>query len=298
VTSPPPNGPKIDRVALDRIIQRATELQTGEREVGDNLTPDDVLALGKEVGIPARYLQQAMLEHQTMAATAPDSSVLGRLIGPGEIATQRVVQGDVADVIQALVTWMDKNELMVIQRQQPGWVSWETLKGMQAAIRRGAASLDTTKPKFMLSRTELVVATVTQLESGYSHVTLTATLRETRREFVIGSAVAATLGAGATATLVTLGALSAVAMVPIGVGLLVSASLLRRFRPISDRVRLGLERALDFLERGGVKAVKEMPTRGTGLFDLLASEVRRALTGPSESRRQSGARPTPRDETK
>ena len=53
---------RIDRAALERIIQRAAELQTAEREVGDTLTSDELLALGREVGIPVRYLQQALLE--------------------------------------------------------------------------------------------------------------------------------------------------------------------------------------------------------------------------------------------
>ena len=43
---------KIDRAALERIMQRAAELQTGERDIGEGLTPEEVLALGKEVGIP------------------------------------------------------------------------------------------------------------------------------------------------------------------------------------------------------------------------------------------------------
>ena len=44
----------IDRAALERIIHRAAELQTAEREIGEGLTPDQVLALGQEVGIPGR----------------------------------------------------------------------------------------------------------------------------------------------------------------------------------------------------------------------------------------------------
>ena len=52
----------ISREALERIIQRAAELQAGERDIGDGLTKDEVLALGKDVGIPNRYLQQALLE--------------------------------------------------------------------------------------------------------------------------------------------------------------------------------------------------------------------------------------------
>ncbi len=56
---------RIDRAALERIIQRAAELQTAEREMGDTLTSDELIALGREVGIPGRYLQQALLEERT-----------------------------------------------------------------------------------------------------------------------------------------------------------------------------------------------------------------------------------------
>ena len=272
-----PEGPRIDRAALDRIIQRATELQTGEREVGDNLTPDEVLALGKDVGIPGRYLQQAMLEHQTTAAAGPERTLTGRLVGPAEVRAQRVVQGTAEDVVRALLGWMDQNELMVVQRQQAGWVSWEPLRGMQAAIRRGTAALDTSKPKFMLSRAELVVATVTPLEGGFSHVTMVGTLRGTRREHLTGATVWGTLGIGGAAAMAGLGISALVALAPVGVAALVSAIWLRQFRPISERVLLGLERALDFLERGGVKPGHELPGRGPGLIDLLASEVRKAL---------------------
>lgn len=274
MTSPTP--PRIDRAALDRIIQRAAELQTGDREVGDNLSTDEVLALGKEVGIPGKYLQQAILEHQTTVTAAPDTTMLGRVLGPGEVTSQRVVQGTVDDTLRALAGWMEKNELLVVQRQQTGWMSWEPLRGMQAAIRRGAASLDTSKPKFMLSRAELVVATVTELEPGYCHVSLTATLKSTRREHLIGSLVSTGLGAGVTATLVTVGAYLALAAVPVGLSLLVSATVLRRFRPIADRVQMGLDRALDFLERGGARDQQALG-RGPGLLDVLANEVRRAL---------------------
>ena len=55
----------IDRAALERIIQRAAELQTADREIGEGLTTDQVLELGREVGIPGRYLQQALLEERT-----------------------------------------------------------------------------------------------------------------------------------------------------------------------------------------------------------------------------------------
>ena len=36
---------RIDRAALERIIQRAAELQTAEREMGDSLTSDELMAM-------------------------------------------------------------------------------------------------------------------------------------------------------------------------------------------------------------------------------------------------------------
>ncbi len=285
---PPPPGdsknPVIDRAALDRIIQRATELQTGEREIGDSLTPDEVLALGKEVGIPGKYLQQAMLEQQSAGTPSADVGLIGRLVGPSEVRAQRVVRGDPEEVIRGLLTWMDRNELLVVQRQQAGWASWEPLKGMQAAIRRGTAALDTSKPKFMLSRAEVVTAIATPLESGLTHVAMTASLGGARRETLVGSAVSFSLGAVTTAALATFGLLGFVAAVPIGMTALIGVAVLRKYRPISDRVRLGLERALDYLEQGGIKPGHSEVGRGPGLIELLAGEVRRALTSGAEGR--------------
>ena len=37
---------RIDRAALERIIQRAAELQTTEHDVGDGLTSQELIALG------------------------------------------------------------------------------------------------------------------------------------------------------------------------------------------------------------------------------------------------------------
>ena len=60
---------RIDREALERILKRATELQAGERDPGHDLTDQEVMALGREVGLPARYLQQALLEERSRVGT-------------------------------------------------------------------------------------------------------------------------------------------------------------------------------------------------------------------------------------
>src|SRR5439155_1560356 len=74
----------ISREALERIIQRAAELQAAERDIGDGLTKDELLALGQDVGIPARYLQQALLEERTRSVVEQGRGALAWLAGsPG-----------------------------------------------------------------------------------------------------------------------------------------------------------------------------------------------------------------------
>jgi len=185
---------RIDRAALERIIQRAAELQTSERDIGESLTPDEVLALGKEVGIPGRYLQQALLEERTRLVSASPGGVLDRAVGPGEIAAQRVVRGEAEAIEHALVGWLEERELFCVQRQQPGRITWEPIGGIQATIRRATAAAGGSKQPMMLARAETVAATVLDLEPGFMHVALTATARKARTESVAGSAALAGSG--------------------------------------------------------------------------------------------------------
>ena len=267
---------RVDRAALDRVIRRAAELQTAEREIGDTLTSDELFSLGREVGIPVRYLQQALLEERTRLATVGAAGLVERVAGPAEITAQRVVQVDPEQVELALIRWMESNELLCIQRQQLGRITWEPVGGFQAAIRRSTAALGAGKRPFMLSRAGTVSATILPLESGYSHVTLAADARKVRGEYLASGAALAGAGIAGTATMVALGALLPVALLPLPFALGVGYTVLRRFGPAAARLQLGLERALDSLEVGVGKASYQLPER-YGLMGLLADEVRKAL---------------------
>jgi hypothetical protein len=277
---------KIDREALERIMQRAAELQAGEADVGEGLTPDEVTALGREVGIPARYLQQAMLEQATAVVAPAESGLAGSVVGPSEVRAQRVVIGDPDDAARALIEWFDKNELLAVQRQQPGRVTFEPIGGMQAALRRGGAVLGSGGPKFMLAKAKLVAATFTRLESGYCHVSLTADLRQTRAGYVGGAVAGGSLGASAAIILAMLSPIWFVVIPPLMVGGALSWFILKQFRPVAERTALGLERALDYLERGGIKPGHQIPPRAGGLIDTIAGEIRKAIASSTERSRQ------------
>jgi hypothetical protein len=268
---------RIDRAALERIIQRAAELQTSEREVGDSLTSDELMALGRDVGIPGRYLQQALLEERTRLGKIGATGLFERVTGPGQITAQRVVRGEPEAAEVALLQWMEKNELFCVQRQQTGRITWEPLGGLQAAFRRSTAAFGGGKRPFMLSRAATVSATIIPLEPGYSHVTLSADTRKVRGEYVGAGAALAGVGVAGAAAMVALGALLPVALLPLPVALGLGYGVLRRYAPAVARIQLGLERALDFLEQGSAAPQLQLSDRYTGILGLLADEVRKAL---------------------
>jgi hypothetical protein len=268
---------RIDRAALDRIIQRAAELQTADRDLADELTPDQVLALGREVGIPHRYLQQALLEERTRLVAVQPAGTWERIAGPGQVMAQRTVPGTVAAVEAALAEWMEEKELFCIQRRQPGRITWEPLSGMAAAIRRSTAAFKRGSSAMMLARAATVSATVVALEPGRCHVALTADVRKARAEFVGGGAAVAGAGMVSAGLMVVLGALLPVALLPLPVAVGVGLGVARQYRSAVARIQLGLERALDQLEDGGTHPERRLPGRSTGLIGMLAEEIRRSL---------------------
>ena len=277
------SGPpaRIDRAALERILQRATELQAGEHDLGDDVSSDDVLALGRDVGIPARYLQQAILEEQSRVDTRSPSGILNWVAGPGSASAQRVVQGDVERVQLALMAYMEEQELLCVQRRQPGRVSWEPLGGFQATIRRSTAAFGSGKRPFMLDKARVVHATFTGLEAGYVHVSLIADLRQVRGAFVGGGAALGAVGVAGATILLALGAFPLIAIAPIALGTGLGYGAIRRYPSRVERVQLGLERALDHLEQGVPKARHELPPRSGKLGSLISDEIRKALKGLS-----------------
>ncbi len=265
----------IDRPALERILQRAAELQAGERDIGHALSPDEVLALGRDVGIPDRYLQQALLEERVRVGVEP-AGIWGRIAGSASVAAQRAVPGTVEQTERLLLSWVEQNELFCVQRQQPGRIVWEPVSGFAAALRRSSAAIRSTRP-FMLSRADTISATILPLGTERSHVALSASARGARAELVGGGTAIAAGGLAGTGLLVVLGALLPVAIAVTPVGLVAGYATARRYRGTRERIQLGLERVLDYLEQGATRPEHQLPGRRPGLFGLIADEVLKTL---------------------
>ena len=269
----------IDRKALERIVRRAAELQAGSQDVGDGLTSKEVLALGKDVGIPEGYLRQAMLEEQTRSEDEGSVGTWAWLTGPRTISAHRVVPGDRASVERALNRWMTDEELLQPKRQYADRTTWEAKAGAFASIQRAISG----RRRYSLANAGQISSQVVQLEPGFCLVRLEADISQQRRNRISGGTVLAMIGWGMTGAAALIAPPLALAqiltMVP-GLGLTIAgAGIARTHRNANERVQIGLEQVLDRLERGGTSDAHGS-SQASLPFVRIAEEVRKVFENP------------------
>ncbi|PYO85824.1 MAG: hypothetical protein DMD65_00100 [Gemmatimonadetes bacterium] len=276
-------GELIRREALERIIQRAAELQAGERDIGEGLTEADVLALGQDVGIPTRYLRQALLEEQTRSVVTGGTGLFAWLTGPSLLTAERVVPGDRGAVERALTVWMEREESLQVKRRYADRTTWEPRVGAFASIQRALGAGGKT---FALARATEVGGQVTQLETGFCHVRLVADVRGERARRLWGAALLVLWGAVLAGVLPALGALAPWAAIPTAVAWAAALAVARRHRRENERIQVGLEQVLDRVEHGEIKPEHALPGSRVTTFARIAEEFRKAFDTPPP-----GARP-------
>src|SRR5262245_48282783 len=277
----------ISRDALERIIKRAAELQAGERDIGDGLTTNEVLALGKDVGIPDRYLRQAMLEEETRTAPEVSTGTWAWLTGPRAIVAHRVVPGDRDSVERALGRWMTDEELLQPKRHFADRTSWEAKAGAFASIQRALAG----KRRYSLASAGEITAQVIQLEPGFCLVRLEANIREQRTKRISGGTVLAVVGWGMSgaAMLIAppLALAQALTLVP-ALGLTAAGAMVARtYQGAHERMQIALEQVLDRLERGEIRGGTPNQSALPGVpqtFARIADEFRKAFENPKPKR--------------
>lgn len=267
----------IDRKALERIVRRAAELQAGSQEIGEGLTHQEVLALGKDVGIPEGYLRQAMLEEQTRTSPDESAGTWAWLTGPRSIVAHRVVPGDRATVERALSRWMMEEELLQPKRQYADHTTWEAKAGAFASIQRALSG----RRRYSLASAGQISSQVVQLETGFCLVRLEADISQQRRARITGGTVMAVVGwsmTGATALIAPPLALAQLLMLVPGIGLTAGGAMVARtHRGANERMQVGLEQVLDRLERGEIRG---SPSQAALPFVRIAEEVRKVFENP------------------
>lgn len=271
---------RIDREALDRVIRRAAELQAAEMDAGEGITEEELIRLGSDVGIPARFLRQALYEESAARGDVLGRGVMAKWFGPHTVRAQRVVPGERAALELALHAWMTESEAMTPKRRLPDRTVWEREPGLFAEMRRG---LGVGGKTYQLARAVDLSVALKPLEEGYCHVDMTADVSNTRQGALTGALVVAGAGVGFTAIVLaaSLLALPAVALIPALVGIGVASAFPRWHRRTAARTQLALEQVLDRLERGEIRPKHRVAGPRASAFMRIASEIQKAFLPPS-----------------
>jgi len=284
---------KITREQLERIIQRAAELQAGEMDTGDEMTEQDLLKLGSDVGIPGRFLRQALYEENAGGA-ALERGFVARWAGPRMVLAHRVIPGTRAAVEQAVAGFMTDEEAMTPKRRLPDRTVWERQKGLLAEMKRG---LSLEGKAYHLARAVDVSVQVTALEDGYCHAELAADVSNTRESALAGAGTL--LGAGVLGGLVLafIPGLLPVAFLPVLACAGLAALASRSHRRKAERMQVALEQVLDRLERGEIRPRQQLGGPRASAFVRIASEIKKSVEDVAQSLRQPPGGAPPPDST-
>lgn len=254
-------GPPVPSGELERVIRRAVELQmetgagTGPASsAGEALTEEEVLRIGREVGLEPRHVRRALAEvrAESLLPDLPaDEGVPNRLWGGAFARASRAVPGDPAEVQGELEEHFREAESLQAIRSRPGRSLWEPAGGLVNKMQR---TLDVGGHGYELAEGRRVELSVTELEAGWSLVTVTVDLRNLRTEQAVGWAGGAS---GVAVPMVLVGALvlglPVEALLPAAAGGIGGASVLGGRYTLTKkrrRVELVLEGLLDRVETG------------------------------------------------
>jgi hypothetical protein len=247
----------LDRNALERILKRAGELQVSAADPAEEMTEEQLIALGQEVGITPQHLRQAIAEERTRPALPDEPGFTDRWIGPRTVSARRVIRGTREQLLARLDEWMRREECLQVKRRLADRIVWEPRRDFLGNIKRG---LNLGGRSYNLMRTHDVAATAVTIDATSTLVQIDADLRPARAARVRGGGAIATTGTLAGVSVLGIGValglaiplipLVAIAAVPVAAGTGIGIRVARNFRDTAERVQLSLEQALDTIEHG------------------------------------------------
>lgn len=277
VAVPTPGGAlatrTLDRAALDRVLARAAEIQLAGAvgDAGELISEDQIIEIGKEVGLAPGVLRQALAEERTRVQLIEERGLVAKVAGPSYASGGRTVQGQAGDVLASLDSWMIEKECLQVQRRFGERIVWEPQRGLWSGVKR---TVNIGGRGYDFVRASSVAATVSEVSPGRVHVRIDADISASRgarvrNATIIGGVGALTAGGAALLGIAITAApifILAGALVPIlGFGTAAYATA-ESHRMVAARVQLAIEQVLDRLEHGELR----LPKRGSGTGRLAS----------------------------
>jgi hypothetical protein len=236
------------------VLKRAGELQAQAAEPGEEMTEEQLIELGKEVGLSTEYVRQAIAEERTRINVEEDQTRAGRWIGPAMVSARRVVPGTPADVLAALDRRMQREECLQVKRRFGDRVVWEARRDLLGNIKRG---LNVGGRGYHLTRALDVAATAVAVDQKSVLLRLDADLSNVRTSRIRAGGLTAAGGIAWGGAVIGFGALIAapavlpfvaLAAIPAAIGAGGAMAIFRSHRGVAERTQLALEQALDAME--------------------------------------------------
>ena len=244
----PSSSPPLDREALERVLARAAELQATEADPSEPaLSEQQLIDVGKEVGLSPQHLRQAMAEERSRVVAPVEGGVMARLFGPSRVHASRTVRGTPTQALASLDGWMQREESLQVKRRFPDRILWDPRPGALSWMRR---ALNLGGRSYHLLRVEEVGATAIPVDGERTLVRLDADVSNLRAERLAGGGAFAASGLATTGVAIALGFFAPIAVVPTLIGLVGGYAVSRTHTPQIARAQLALEQVLDRLERG------------------------------------------------
>ena len=94
----------LSRAALERVLARAAQLQAagGDSDEAGAMTEEQLVELGKEVGLSGELLRQALAEERSRTLLPAESGWLASFTGASAVTAARTVPGTPGAVLGAL----------------------------------------------------------------------------------------------------------------------------------------------------------------------------------------------------
>jgi len=273
---PAPIGGKqtlLDRQALERVLARAAELQgtAAIPESSDLISESQLLEIGKDVGLSAETLNQALAEERTRINVPEERGLIAQIAGAGYATATRTVAGNARDILATIDVWMVRDECLQVQRRFADRITWEPQRGLFGKLRR---TVNVSGKGFYLMDAAQVSATVLPVDSSRVVVRLDADIHPSRSRRVgasgfvgaMGLAVSGVIGLGLVIANLPLLVAAGATVIPIAGSGIGAYQIAKSHRSVLSSVQLALEQILDRLEHGEL-------TRA-GLLGAISSRAR------------------------
>jgi hypothetical protein len=249
----------ITRRDFEAVIRRAAELSSAEAEgLDEALSEDEVLRIATELGLPDKYVRQALFELPELSG---ESVGRGDYFGEPVLTATRVVPGRAEEMLRRMEDYLTTREYLQTVRRRADRAFFMPAEDAISNLARG---LLRPSRRYFLSRAHRVVLSVRPMEEDRAHVQIALDLSEQRKRAVrsawVGGIVGGTLIGGAATLAVAFAdlptAISAVAHVTAfaaGFAGTLSATLATSraaFRRALAGAKFELEGLLDRAEHG------------------------------------------------